>query len=74
MKIYVKIKFRADIEKFESFGGGRYLVYMRMSKDDPKAMSTFIGIISKNIGADPKHIKYLGKKGGGSMEEHVFEI
>ncbi|MBS3094944.1 hypothetical protein J4474_04720 [Candidatus Pacearchaeota archaeon] len=74
MKIYVKIKFGASIEKIETFGGGRFLVYMTCQKDDPNAMAFFTSIISRHIGSDPKNIKYLGKKTDGILEEHVFEI
>lgn len=74
MKVYLKIKFGAAKDAFESFGGGRYLVYLTLKKEDPNAMSTMIRTISKQLCAEPKNIKYLGKKGEGILEEHVFEI
>ncbi len=74
MKVHFKIKFGAEREKFESFGGGRYLVYLTLKKEDPAVFPYFIGIISRYLGVEQKHIKYLGKNGSGIMEEHVFEI
>ena len=74
MKVYFKIKFGAEKEKFESFGGGRYLVYLTMQKDDPTAFSYFQSIISRMLSVELKHIKYLGKNGEGNFEEHIFEI
>ncbi|HTY43731.1 MAG TPA: hypothetical protein VMC80_00620 [Patescibacteria group bacterium] len=70
MKIHVKIKFKSDIDKIESFGNWRYLVNMKLAGDDPQALSFFTKMFSKFSGADPKHIRYLGKQG----EEHIFEI
>ncbi len=74
MKVYFKIKFGAGFQKFESFGNGRYLVYLTFQKEDPSAMSKMINLISKELCAEPKNIKYLGKKGEGLLEEHIFEI
>lgn len=74
MKISVKIKFGSEKDKFESFGGGRYLVYMTYKKEDDSAMPFLVHILSKEIGADPKHVRYMGKKGDGNFEEHIFEI
>ena len=74
MKLYFKIKFGAEIDKIESFGGNRFLVYMTMKKDDPNVMALFINALSRKFGVEQKHIKYLGKNGEGPMEEHIFEI
>ena len=74
MKVYFKIKFGASYNKIESFGGGRYLVYMKLNKEDPGAMATMMALISKQLCAEPKNIKYLGKRGEGSLEEHIFDI
>lgn len=70
MKIRVKIKFNASIEKIESFGNWRYLVYLKKAKEDADAMDYFIRFMSKFLGADPKDMKYLGKAG---YEEYLFE-
>ena len=70
MRVHVKIKFGADKNSIESFGNGRYLVYMKMPGEDPSAMDFFISLFSKFTGAEPKHIKYIGKIG----EEQIFEI
>jgi hypothetical protein len=70
MRIYVKIKFNSQKEEIESFGNGRYLVYMKMDKDDPATMPHFIRMISKETGAEPKHIIYKGKHG---PDEYIFE-
>lgn len=74
MKIYVKIKFGAEKNRFESFGGGRYLVYMTYKKEEDAAMPYLVHTLSKQLGADPKHIMYLGRKNSGEAEEHMFEI
>lgn len=74
MKAYLKIKFGSAKDSFESFGGGRYLVYLTLKKEDPNAMATIIRMISKQLCAEPKNIKYLGKRGEGSLEEHIFEM
>lgn len=74
MKVYFKIKFGADVDKIESFGGNRYLVYVTMKKEDPNVMSYFMHAISRKFGVEQKHIKYLGKNGEGNFEEHIFEI
>lgn len=74
MKISVKIKFGAERNKFESFGGGRYLVYMIYKKEDDSAMPYLVHVLSKELGAEPKHVRYLGKKGSGDFEEHLFDI
>ncbi len=74
MKVYFKIKFGASFNKLESFGNGRYLVYLTLSKDSPSAMPTMISLISKQLCAEPKNIKYLGKRGEGILEEHIFEM
>jgi hypothetical protein len=74
MKVYFKIKFGAMKDSLESFGSGRYLVYLRLKKEDPNAMPTMMHMISKQLCAEPKNIKYLGKRGEGSLEEHIFEV
>lgn len=74
MKIYFKIRFNASQNKIESFGAGRYLVYMQLSKENPAAMATMIALISKQLCAEPKNIKYLGRRGEGALEEHIFDI
>lgn len=42
MKIHVKIKFKSDLDKIESFGNWRYLVNMKLAGDDPQALPFFI--------------------------------
>jgi hypothetical protein len=74
MKVYFKIKFGSSQNKIESFGAGRYLVYMTLKKEDSGAMSTMLSLISKKLCAEPKNIKYLGKRGEGNLEEHIFDI
>lgn len=70
MKIYIKIKFKADVNRIESFGDWRYLVYIKLAGDDPEAFPFFVRMFAKHLGTDPKRLRYLGKRG----DEHIFEI
>lgn len=60
MKVTVKVKFNASIEKFEKFGSGMYLCYLPYPEDNeiPKILAS---LISKNMGVSPNRIEFAGK-------------
>ena len=70
MEVRVKIRFNASKEKFETYGGNRYLVYLPFSEDkDSKGIIT--SIISKRIGVPEKRVFFKEKDVMGNW---VFEL
>lgn len=71
MKIYIKIRFNSGRDHIESFGEGRYLVYMKANENDSNVMPSFKKMLSKFLGVPSESIKGTGKKLG---EAYIFEI
>lgn len=54
MIIYVKVKPNSSKQEIESFGGERYLVYLKSSPENDKANIELINLLSKEMGVPPK--------------------
>ncbi|VVB83749.1 putative ACR, YggU family [uncultured archaeon] len=71
MIIHVKVKPNSSKREVESFGGGRYLVYLKSAPENDKANIELINVLSKELGVPPKslHINF-----GRTSDEKVIEI
>ena len=70
MEVTIKIRFNASKEKFESYGGNRYLVYLPF-EEDSDSESIIAGILSRKIGTPEKRVLFKSKD---SMGNWIFEI
>ena len=70
MEVKVKIRFDASSERFESYGGNRYLIYLPFG-EDKDAMNVIIGLLSRKIGVPIPKIKFQGKDVMGNW---TFEL
>ena len=60
MKVVVKVKFNASIEKFEKFGNGMYLCYLPYPEDDD-TQNILTSLISRNMGVPLNRVEFAGK-------------
>ena len=65
MEIKVKVRFNASSERFESYGGNRYLIYLPFS-EDKDSKNIVIGILSKKIGVPTPRIIFESKDAMGN--------
>jgi len=71
MIIHVKVKPNSSKQKIESFGGGRYLVYLKSVPENDKANIELLNLLSKELGVPPKS---LAIKFGRTSGEKIIEI
>ncbi len=69
--INVKVKTNSSKQEVESFGGGRYLVYLKSAPENNKANEELIKILSKELGVPPQSIKI---KFGQTSDKKLIEI
>ena len=67
MEITVKVRFSSSRQRIESYGSGKYIVYLIMKEGEGDAFSLLRTIISKYLGVPPSRISYLGKNYQGDM-------
>ena len=70
MEIRVKIRFNASKEKFESYGGSRYLIYLPFDEDEDSE-KIIVSIISKKVGVPERRILFKSKDAMGNW---IFEL
>jgi len=70
MKIVCKLRFGSSKSKIESFGSGRYLIYLLSEKTDADVKDELYAILSRALGVPPNRIEYAGKDINGDA---VFE-
>ena len=71
MIIHVKVKPNSSKKKIESFGGGRYLVYLKSAPENDKANIELLNMLSKELGVPVKNLKI---KFGRTSTEKTIEI
>ena len=71
MHIYVKVKPHSGKQEVESFGDGRYLVYLKESPENGKANEELIKVLSKYLGTPSARIKI---KTGFTSSNKMLEI
>lgn len=71
MIIHVKVKPNSSKQKIESFGGDRYLVYLKSAPVDSKANIELINLLSKELGVPPTKFNI---KFGKTSDEKIIEI
>jgi len=71
MIIHVKVKPNSSKQKIESFGGGRYLIYLKSSPENDKANIELINLLSKEMGVPPKSFTI---KFGRTSDKKIIEI
>ncbi len=71
MIIHVKVKPNSSKQEIESFGGGRYLVYLKSVPENNKANIELINLLSKELGVPPKSFSI---KFGKTSNEKIIEI
>ena len=70
MDVQIKVRFNASKEKFETYGGNRYLVYLPFSEDvDSKKI--LVSILSKKIGVPENRVAFKQKDVMGNW---IFEL
>lgn len=70
MEARVKIRFEASKEKFETYGGNRYLIYLPFAEDEDSE-KIIVSILSKKIGVPENRILFKMKDAMGNW---VFEL
>ena len=70
MEVSVKIRFNASKEKFEAYGGNRYLIYLPFEEDE-ESMKIIVSILSRKIGAPENKFSFLDKD---EMGNWVFQV
>lgn len=70
MEVVIKVRFNASKERFESYGHGKYLVYLDMEEDED-AVKVLKKILSKKLGTLESNIYYKRKN---FMNDWIFEI
>jgi uncharacterized protein YggU (UPF0235/DUF167 family) len=71
MIIHVRVKPNSSKQKIESFGGGRYLVYLKSAPENDRANIELINLLSKELGVPPKSFAI---KFGRSSDKKIIEI
>lgn len=71
MIIRVKVKPNSSKQSVESFGNGRYLVYLKSEPENGKANIELLNLLSKELGVPPKSLKI---KFGQTSDEKIIEI
>ena len=71
MKVYVKVKANSGMQKVESFGDWRYLVYVKAPPENGKANAEMLNILAKYLGVPPLKLKI---KTGFSNANKILEI
>ena len=71
MIIHVNVKTNSSKPHVESFGGGRYLVYVKSAPENNEANVEVIKILSKELGVPPNSIKI---KFGQTSNKKLIEI
>jgi hypothetical protein len=71
MIIYVKVKPKSGMQKVESFGDGRYLVYLKEPPENGRANIELINVLSKHLGTPVQRIRI---KTGFSNDNKTLEI
>lgn len=71
MIIYVKVKPNSSKQEIESFGNGRFLVYLKSPPENGRANIELLNLLSKELGVPSKslHIKF-----GRTSNEKTIEI
>ncbi len=70
MEILVKIRFGASKEKFETYGGNRYLIYLPF-EEDSDSKRIIVSLISRHVGVHPNKIIFKQKDAMGNW---LFEL
>jgi uncharacterized protein YggU (UPF0235/DUF167 family) len=71
MIIHVKVKPNSGRQSVESFGDGRYLVYLKSPPENDRANIELINLLSKELGVPPKSFSI---KFGRSSDKKIIEI
>ncbi len=71
MIIHVKVKPNSPKQSIESFGAGRYLVYLKAVPENDKANIELINLLSKELGVPPKSFTI---KFGRTSDKKIIEI
>ena len=71
MIVHVKVKPNSSKQHIESFGNGRYLVYLKSPPENDKANIEMMNLLSKELGVPPKS---LSIKFGRISNEKTVEI
>lgn len=71
MIIRVKVKPNSSKQSVESFGDGRYLVYLKAVPENGKANNELLNLLSKELGVPPKSMKI---KFGQTSDEKIIEV
>lgn len=71
MIIRVKVKPNSSKQSVESFGNGRYLVYLKSVPENGKANIELLNLLSKELGVPPKSLKI---KFGQTSDEKIIEF
>jgi hypothetical protein len=70
MEVRVKVRFNASKERFETYGGGKYLIYLPF-EEDTEAERIIATILSRKLGTSPNRILHSGKDVNGDW---VFQL
>ena len=60
MKVVIKVKFKASREKFENFGGERYLAYVPF-EDGQDSANALMELLSRHLGVVQTKIEFIDK-------------
>ena len=71
MIINVKVKPNSNKQEVESFGGNRYLVYVKSPPENDKANIELINLLSKHFGTPPGRFQI---KFGRTSNEKIIEV
>ena len=71
MILNVKVKPNSSKQEVESFGGGRYLVYVKSEPENNKANDEMIKLLSKELGVPQNSMKI---KFGQTSNNKIVEI
>jgi len=71
MKVYVKVKVNSGMQKVESFGDWRYLVYVKSPPENGRANLEMVNLLAKHLGVPPLKLKI---KTGFSNSNKILEI
>ncbi len=71
MIIHVKVKPNSSKQEVESFGNGRYLVYVKSPPENGKANIEMLNLLSKELGVPSKSFNI---KFGRTSGEKIIEI
>ncbi len=70
MEVRVKVRFNASKEKFEAYGGNRYLVYLPF-EEDKDSENIIVSILSRKVGVPENRILFNSKDAMGNW---IFEL